>query len=264
MTVISEAHQLSVADRSGRLLVAGSSFSLRAGKTLALIGESGSGKTLTVKAMLGILPYGLAMGGELLFRGRNTAMLSKQEWRQVRGRQISIIFQHPEQALHPAIPVGRQLGDLLRSHLPLTRLEAERRAQAMLGKVELKAPALVMKQYPSELSGGMNQRVMIAMALILEPQLLIADEATSALDMITQAQIVDLLRELTREAGMSMLLVTHDLLVAGYLADEAAVMQQGLIIEQGPASQILGSPQHAYTQQLVEAAKRSHLAVRSM
>ncbi|WP_052350675.1 ABC transporter ATP-binding protein [Paenibacillus gorillae] len=234
-----------------RVLVRDSSFSLGAGETLCLIGESGSGKTLTGKALLGMLPAGLRMSGELSFGGDAMTRYGKREWSRVRGRRIGVIYQHPEQALHPAIPIGRQLSDLLRSHLPVTRHAAEVSARTMLDKVSLKDADRMMKSYPFQLSGGMNQRVMIAMALLLQPELLIADEPTSALDVTTQSEIVALLQGLVAEEQLSMLFITHDLLLAGELADTIAVMKQGEIVEQGTAGEVLRRPKHAYTKQLL-------------
>ena len=250
MTIIAEVKELTIRSSDNQDLVLNSNFSLHAGKTLCLIGESGSGKTLTIKAMLGMLPNQLKMSGELLFKGHNTAHFSPREWRRVRGSQIGVISQHPEQALHPAIPIGRQLCDLLRSHISVSKLEADRKVRRMLEKVSLKTVDKLMKQYPFELSGGMNQRVMIAMALLLEPELLIADEPTSALDVTTQADILSLLRDLTAESGMSSLFVTHDLLIAGYMADTIAVMYQGEIIEQDTTMAVVHYPKHAYTKEL--------------
>ncbi|WP_188888706.1 ABC transporter ATP-binding protein [Paenibacillus radicis (ex Gao et al. 2016)] len=247
-----EVHGLTItAKDTNRVLVRDSSFSVDAGETLCLIGESGSGKTLTGKALLGMLPDGLLMAGELSFGGEVMSGYGKKEWRQVRGRRIGVIYQHPEQALHPAIPIGRQLVDLLRSHLPVTRHAAEASARAMLDKVSLKDTDRLMKSYPFQLSGGMNQRVMVAMALLLKPELLIADEPTSALDVTTQSEIIALLQGLVAEEQLSMLFITHDLLLAGELADTIAVMKQGEIVEQGTAAAVMHRPKHAYTKQLL-------------
>ncbi|MFF2093078.1 ABC transporter ATP-binding protein [Paenibacillus sp. NPDC058174] len=248
-----EVHKLTISTKDNkRVLVKESYFSLDAGETLCLIGESGSGKTLTGKALLGMLPSGLQMSGELSFGGEAMSGYGKREWRQVRGRRIGVIYQHPEQALHPAIPIGRQLTDLLRSHLSVTRHAAEISARTMLDKVSLKDADRLMKSYPFQLSGGMNQRVMIAMALLLKPELLIADEPTSALDLTTQSEIIALLKELVEEEQLGMLFITHDLLLAGELADTIAVMKQGEIVEQGPAAEVLRKPKHVYTKQLLE------------
>ncbi|RCX15417.1 ABC-type dipeptide/oligopeptide/nickel transport system ATPase component [Fontibacillus phaseoli] len=245
-----EIKNLSIRSAEGQLLVHDSSFSLESGKTHCLLGESGSGKTLTSKAILGMLPADLHMSGDILFRGQNLNLLSKKSWRQIRGKHIGTIFQHPEQALHPSIPIGRQFSDLMCSHLPISRYEAEKQAEKMLSRVLLKDTAQVMKSYSHELSGGMNQRVMIAMALLPKPEVVIADEPTSALDVTTQAEIISLLRHLIWDLKMSMLFITHDLLLSSYLADTIGVMRSGEIIEQGSTERILGRPEHEYTKQL--------------
>ncbi|MCM3699753.1 ABC transporter ATP-binding protein [Paenibacillus macerans] len=245
-----EIKRLNIRNANGQSLVHNSSFCLKPGETYCLLGESGSGKTLTSKAILGMLPAGLQMSGDVLLRGKNLNHLSQKDWRKIRGRQVGVIFQHPEQALHPALPIGRQLGDLMVSHLPVSRHEAEQQAEKMLSQVLLKDTAHVMKSYPHELSGGMNQRVMIAMALLLKPDVVIADEPTSALDVTTQAEVISLLHHLILELNMSMLFITHDILLAGYLADTIGVMRDGEIIEQGSAERILGQPEHEYTKQL--------------
>ncbi|MGO4786252.1 ABC transporter ATP-binding protein [Paenibacillus sp. 2KB_20] len=250
MEVIVEVNHLNIRNAEGLTLVNNSSFSLESGKTYCLIGESGSGKTLTSKAMLGLLPANLQMSGDVLLRGQKLNRLSKRNWRKIRGRHIGAIFQHPEQALHPSIPIGKQLSDLMRSHLPVSRYEAEKQAEQMLSQVLLKEPAHVMKRYAHELSGGMNQRVMIAMALLLKPEVIIADEPTSALDVTTQAEIISLMSSLVQELDMSMLFITHDLLLAAYLADRIGVMRAGEIIEQGSPDKVLGQPEHEYTQRL--------------
>ncbi|MFB5678126.1 ABC transporter ATP-binding protein [Paenibacillus terreus] len=250
MAAAVEIKNLSIRNANGRPLVHNSSFSLESGKTYCLLGESGSGKTLTSKAILGMLPEGLQMSGDIMLHGKDLNRLSKREWRKIRGKQVGVIFQHPEQALHPSIPIGRQLCDLMLSHLPISRYEAEKQAEKMLSQVFLKDTAHVMKSYSHELSGGMNQRVMIAMALLLRPEVVIADEPTSALDVTTQAEVISLLHHLILELNMSMLFITHDILLAGYLADTIGVMRDGEMIEQGSAARILGQPEHEYTRQL--------------
>jgi len=196
------------------------------------------------------------MTGELLLGGERVTNYSEREWRQIRGQRIAMIYQHPEQALHPAIPIGRQLSDLLRSHTPITRLEAEVCAKKMLERVALKETDRVMRSYPFQLSGGMNQRVMIAMVLLLQPKLLIADEPTSALDVTTQAEIVALLKGLVYEERLSMYFITHDLTLAARIATSIAVMQQGRIIEKGEAADVLLRPKHDYTKTLVSYLPR--------
>ncbi|WP_098747657.1 ABC transporter ATP-binding protein [Paenibacillus sp. EZ-K15] len=250
MEAVVEIKNLNIRSANGQTLVHNSSFTLESGKTYCLLGESGSGKTLTSKAILGMLPADLQMSGDIMFRGKKLNLLSKGSWRKIRGKHISAIFQHPEQALHPSIPIGRQFSDLMRSHLPVSRYEAEKQAEKMLSHVLLKDTAHVMKSYSHELSGGMNQRVMIAMALLLKPDVVIADEPTSALDITTQAEIISLLHHLILDLNMSMLFITHDLLLSSYLADTIGVMRYGEIIEQGSTERILGQPVHEYTKQL--------------
>lgn len=250
MEAVVEIKNLNISHASGQSLVHNSSFSLESGKTYCLLGESGSGKTLTSKAILGMLPAGLQMSGDIMLRGKNLNHLSKRDWRKIRGKHMGTIFQHPEQALHPSIPIGRQCSDLMCSHLPISRYEAEKHAEKMLSQVNLKDTAHVMKSYSHELSGGMNQRVMIAMALLLKPEVVIADEPTSALDVTTQSEIISLLHHLILDLNMSMLFITHDLLLASYLADTIGVMRDGEIIEQGSTKRILGQPEHEYTKQL--------------
>ncbi|WP_194542723.1 ABC transporter ATP-binding protein [Paenibacillus sp. JZ16] len=250
MTTLLEVKNLNIRNKEGQSLVHDSSFSLDTGKTYALIGESGSGKTLTSKAILGMLPAHLHMSGDIVLQGEHLQQLSKKRWRSIRGGQIGVIFQHPEQAVHPSIPIGRQFVDLMRSHLPVSRYEAEKQAKKMLSQVLLKDTSHVMSSYAHELSGGMNQRVMIAMALLLKPKILIADEPTSALDVKTQAEIIFLLKELILDTDMSMLFITHDILISGYLADTIGVMREGKIIEQGSKENILSAPEHKYTQEL--------------
>ncbi|CAM4225512.1 ABC transporter ATP-binding protein [Paenibacillus endophyticus] len=250
MNITAQIKKLTIKNSDGQCLVKDCSFKLHEGKTLCLIGESGSGKTLTSKAMLGMLPSSMTMTGEMIFQGLDLRSISRRGWQRVRGKRIGVINQHPEQSLHPAIPIGRQLSDLVRSHLPLTRAEAERKAKAMLARVSLPRIDAMMGSYPSELSGGMSQRVMIAMALLLEPELLLADEPTSALDVMTQAEILALLNEIVKERKMSMLFITHDLNIANYLADSIAIMHQGEIVEYGTVSDVQNQPKHPYTREL--------------
>lgn len=250
MDAILEIENLNIRNAYGQSLVHHSRFSLESGKTYCLLGESGSGKTLTSKAILGMLPADLHMTGDIMLRGHKLNRLTEKDWRKIRGKRIGAIFQHPEQALHPSIPIGRQFSDLMRSHLPISRHEAEKQAEKMLGQVLLKDSAHVMKSYSHELSGGMNQRVMIAMALCLKPEVVIADEPTSALDVTTQAEVISLLHHLISDLHMSMLFITHDVLLASYLADTIGVMRDGKIIEQGSTERVLRQPEHEYTQQL--------------
>lgn len=237
----------------GRQLVHGVSFELHAGGTLGIVGESGSGKSLTCHSLLGILPAGLQVtGGAALYRGADLTRLNRRAWKPLRGTRISAVFQDPASYLNPSIPVGRQLAEALRACLPLSRSQARERGLELLAKVGLRNPEAVYYQYPFELSGGMLQRVLIAIAVSAGPELLIADEATTALDVTVQAEVLDLLAELKRELNLALILVSHDLAVVTQVCDHVIVMRHGVIIEAGTTAQVLTDPQHPYTRSLVE------------
>lgn len=234
-------------------LVHGISFELYAGGTLGVVGESGSGKSLTCHALLGILPAGLEVtAGSALYRGADLTRLSRRGWKPLRGTRISAVFQDPASYLNPSIPVGRQLAEALRSTLKLSRTESRKRGLELLEKMGLRHVETVYRQYPFELSGGMLQRVLIAIAVSAGPELLIADEATTALDVTVQAEVLDLLAELRRELNLALILVSHDLAVVTQVCEHVIVMRHGVIIEAGPTAQVLADPQHAYTRSLVE------------
>lgn len=236
-----------------RQLVHGVSFELHAAGTLGIVGESGSGKSLTCHSLLGILPKGLEVtGGSALYRGSDLTRLSWRAWKPLRGARISAVFQDPASYLNPSIPVGRQLAEALRSSMPLSRSQARERGLELLGKVGLRHPEAVYQQYPYELSGGMLQRVLIAIAVSAGPELLIADEATTALDVTVQAEVLDLLAELKRELNLALILVSHDLAVVAQVCDHVIVMRHGVIIEAGSTAQVLADPKHPYTRSLVE------------
>jgi oligopeptide/dipeptide ABC transporter ATP-binding protein len=229
--------------------VDGVSFAIAPGETLGLVGESGCGKTVTALSILRLVgdAGGRIAGGEVRFRGRSLLGLAEPELRAVRGREIGIVFQDPTAALNPVFTCGDQVAEMFRVHLRCGRREARDRGLEMLRRVHLPDPERVARAYPHELSGGMCQRVMIAIALACGPSLLVADEPTTALDVTIQAQICELLLEMQAETGMALLLITHDLgLVAG-LADRIALMYAGRIVEQGPVAQVLASPRHPYT-----------------
>jgi peptide/nickel transport system ATP-binding protein len=229
--------------------VDGVSLAIAPGEAVGLVGESGCGKSVTALTILGLVEDagGRIAGGEVRFRGRNVHALSEPELRRVRGREIGMVFQDPTSALNPVFTCGDQVAEMFRVHLGASRSEAHDRALEMLGRVHLPDPARVARAYPHELSGGMNQRVMIAIALACGPSLLIADEPTTSLDVTIQAQICDLLLEMQAETGMALLLISHDLgLVAG-LADRVALMYAGRIVEEGPAESVLLAPRHPYT-----------------
>jgi peptide/nickel transport system ATP-binding protein len=234
--------------------VAGITFEVFPGRTLGIVGESGSGKSVTSLTTLGLTRRaGARVSGRVLFEGRDLLALSEKQLRSVRGNGIAMIFQDPLSSLHPLYRVGRQLIEAIRAHREVSRRAARARAVELLGLVGIPDPGRRVDDYPHQFSGGMRQRAMIAMALACEPSLLIADEPTSALDVTVQAQILALLRRLQRELGMAIVFVTHDLAVVAEMADEIAVMHAGLIVEQGPAEQVLSAPRHPYTVSLLRS-----------
>jgi oligopeptide/dipeptide ABC transporter ATP-binding protein len=242
------------ADRVVRV-VDGVSLQVRSGETVALVGESGSGKTLTALAVARLLPSGARIaGGEIKLGGEDLRRMSPRELRRVRGGRVAYVFQEPASALNPAMRVGDQVMEVLRLH----RREAATAAEVVqsLTDVGLAAPAERARDYPHQLSGGMQQRVMIAMALASRPRLLIADEPTTALDVTIQAQILDLLRDLRRRYGMSILLITHHLGIVAEFADRVAVMYAGQVVEQGRTEPLLARPRHPYTRALLNAVPR--------
>jgi len=256
--VVLDVQDLRIVNRIGQAdLVNGLSFSLRRGQTLGIVGESGSGKTLTIRAVLGILPKQLEQaGGTVEILGRRTADFSKQDWVDVRGNSISAVFQDPGSYLNPSIWLGRQVAEVLRVKKKLSRAAAKAETLRLFEAVHLREPHLVYEQYVHELSGGMLQRVLIAAAIALGPDILVADEATTALDVTVQAEILDLLQELRETQGLSIVLISHDLAVIAQLSDEVLVMRSGTVIEHGSASQVLHHPQHEYTQLLITEHKR--------
>jgi peptide/nickel transport system ATP-binding protein len=248
--------------------VDGVSFQIGEGETIGLVGESGCGKSVTAYSMLQLLPAPPARyaGGEIIFRGENLLAFSDDRMRQVRGNSISMIFQEPMTSLNPIMSIGRQITEAVLEHQKVSKREARDQAIDMLGRAGIPAPAARFNEYPHQLSGGMKQRVMIAMALACRPRLLIADEPTTALDVTIQAQILDLLRELQDELNMSVLLITHDLGVVAETCDRVAVMYAGKIVEQAPVVELFESPRHPYTHGLFRSLptlseKKSKLAV---
>ena len=231
---------------------------LRPGAVTCLIGESGSGKSLVARAILGLLPgpHVRVSGGRIDFEGEDLATITPKRMRRIRGARIAMIFQEPMTALNPLHTIGRQLDEVLRIHTALGRADRQARVVALLDSVHLPEPARLLRSYPHQLSGGQRQRAMIAMALALNPRLLIADEPTTALDVTTQAQILHLIRELQREHGTSVLFITHDFGVVADIADTVAVLQKGTLVEQGPAASVLGAPKHPYTRALIAAVPR--------
>src|SRR5215218_5656236 len=229
--------------------VRGVSFDLRRGETLAIVGESGSGKTVTAKSLLRLLPQANTRikGGEAIFEGEDILKLSEQRMQKIRGPKIAMVFQDPMTSLDPTMRIGRQIAESLKVHLGLSTQRARERAVELLTLVGIPHPEQRIKQYPHQFSGGMRQRVVIAIALACDPQILIADEPTTALDVTIQAQILELLRELQERLGMSVILITHDLGVVAHTAHRVAVMYGGKIIETGTVREIFYNPQMPYT-----------------
>jgi peptide/nickel transport system ATP-binding protein len=238
---------------TGTELVRGVSLGVARGGALGIVGESGSGKSLTCRSVLGILPPGLTLtGGTIEFDGIDLTALDHRRWQELRGTRIAAVFQDPASYLNPSITVGRQLAEVLRVKTGLRRRAAHDRAIELLDRMGLREPGLVYGQYPFELSGGMLQRVLIAIALSADPELLIADEATTALDVTVQAEVLDLLEDLRRERGLTLVLVSHDLAVVAQICDHVVVMQHGEVVEAGTTDDVLRSPQHPYTRSLIE------------
>ncbi|GAA2467447.1 MULTISPECIES: ABC transporter ATP-binding protein [Streptomyces] len=238
--------------------VNGVSYSVDAGETLAVLGESGSGKSVTAQAVMGILdtPPGRVSGGEVLFRGRDLLALKEDARRTVRGAEMAMIFQDALSALNPVLTVGDQLGEMFVVHRGMSKKAARARAVELMDRVRIPAAAERVGQYPHQFSGGMRQRIMIAMAMALEPALIIADEPTTALDVTVQAQVMELLAELRRELGMGLILITHDLGVVADVADRIAVMYAGRIVETAPVHDIYKAPAHPYTRGLLDSIPR--------
>ncbi|MFB7173843.1 ABC transporter ATP-binding protein [Streptomyces sp. NPDC056254] len=238
--------------------VNGVSYSVRAGETLAVLGESGSGKSVTAQAIMGILdsPPGRVSGGEVRFHGKDILKMSDEERRKLRGDKMAMIFQDALSSLNPVYSVGDQLGEMFRVHRGMSKKDAKVKAVELMDRVKIPAAKARVGDYPHQFSGGMRQRIMIAMALALEPDLIIADEPTTALDVTVQAQVMDLLAELQREMNMGLILITHDLGVVADVADKIAVMYAGRIVETAPVHEIYKSPAHPYTRGLLDSIPR--------
>jgi oligopeptide transport system ATP-binding protein len=238
--------------------VNGVGYSVRAGETLAVLGESGSGKSVSSQAVMGILdsPPGCVTGGRILFKGRDLLTVGAEERRRIRGTQMAMVFQDALSALNPVLSVGYQLGEMYRVHRGMSRQDARAKAVEMMERVGIPAARQRVGQYPHQFSGGMRQRIMIAMALALEPDLIIADEPTTALDVTVQAQVMELLADLQREYRMGLILITHDLGVVADAADRIAVMYAGRIVETAPVHDLYAAPAHPYTQGLLESIPR--------
>ena len=238
--------------------VNGISFTLAAGETLAILGESGCGKSVTAQTIMGVLdsPPGFVTAGEVRYRGRDLLTMAPREQRAIRGAEISIVFQDALSALNPVFPVGQQIGEMFRRHRDSSRKDARKAAVELMDRVRIPSAADRAGDYPHQFSGGMRQRVMIAMAIALDPAVLIADEPTTALDVTVQAQIMDLLSELQAEKGMGLILITHDLGVVSEIADRIAVMYAGRIVETGQTDAVFRSPAMPYTEGLMASIAR--------
>jgi oligopeptide/dipeptide ABC transporter ATP-binding protein len=234
-----------------RRVVAGVDFSVRAGKTLGVVGESGCGKTLSALAVMGLVPRPGQVGGSVKVEGREMLGQPAATWRQIRGSRVAMVFQEPMTALNPVMLVGRQIAEVMVLHQDLSWREARARAVDALAAVGIASPAQRARAYPHQLSGGMRQRVMIAMALACRPALLIADEPTTALDVTIQAQILDLMRTLQREIGMAIHFISHNLAVISEIAHEIIVMYAGRVVERASADALFASPLHPYTLGLI-------------
>jgi len=249
--MILEARDLTVQfpTRRGTLTAVDSiSFSISPGEVLGVVGESGAGKSITGMAVIGLLePPGRIAGGEVRLEGRRIDQLGPEEMRRIRGRKIGVVFQDPLTSLNPLYTIGRQLEETILTHMQLNASQARERALSLLREVGIPAPEARFNHYPHQFSGGMRQRVVIALAIAAEPSLLIADEPTTALDVSIQAQIIALLKRMTRERGTAVMLITHDMGVIAETADRVAVMYAGRIVEIGPVRDVIHSPRHPYT-----------------
>jgi oligopeptide/dipeptide ABC transporter ATP-binding protein len=238
--------------------VDGVTFDVRAGETLALVGESGCGKSVTALSIMRLIPVppGRIAGGQVLFDGRDLLALPDREMRRVRGKDIGMVFQEPMTSLNPVLTIGRQVTESLEHHLGMRPAQARARAAELLATVGIPEPARRLAQYPHEFSGGMRQRVIIAIALSCRPRLVLADEPTTALDVTIQAQILELLRQLSRQFGVAMVLITHNLGVVARYADRVNVMYAGRVVERGAAAEIYARPRHPYTLGLLRSVPR--------
>ncbi|MFF4444614.1 ABC transporter ATP-binding protein [Streptomyces sp. NPDC001502] len=238
--------------------VNGVNYSVAEGETLAVLGESGSGKSVTAQAVMGILdvPPGRIAGGEILFKGKDLLKMKEEERRKIRGAEMAMIFQDALSSLNPVLSVGAQLAEMYEVHRGMSRKDAKGKAVELMDRVRIPAAKERVGDYPHQFSGGMRQRIMIAMALALEPSLIIADEPTTALDVTVQAQVMDLLAELQRELNMGLILITHDLGVVADVADKIAVMYAGRIVEAAPVHEIYKAPAHPYTRGLLDSIPR--------
>ncbi|WP_066070127.1 ABC transporter ATP-binding protein [Neobacillus soli] len=251
-------NDLRVSFQSGKKFVPavdGISFELKEGEILGIVGESGSGKSVTSLATMGLIPAppGKIDNGEIIFEGNDLINISEKEWRKIRGNQISMIFQEPMTSLNPLFTIGNQLMEAIRLHTDLTKSQTKVRSMELLKLVGIPRAEGILKEHPHQLSGGMRQRVMIAMAMACNPKVLIADEPTTALDVTIQAQILELMKDLNKKTNTSIILITHDLGVVAEICERVIVMYSGQIVEQGSVHKILKDPQHPYTKGLLKS-----------
>lgn len=247
-------NNLSINYGEQRLVVKNVNLSVNSKEIIGIVGESGSGKSTLIRAVLGLLPIGgKVSAGEIIFKGRNLLEYSKKEWRKLRGNRIAMIFQDAGASLNPTRKIGNQFVESIQCHFESSNAEAYAKGVDMLGKMRLPDPARVMNSYTFQLSGGMKQRVAIAMAMAMEPELLLADEPTSALDVTIQAQVVRQMMDLRNQSKTSIIMVTHNMGVASYMSDKIGVMRQGEFVEWGTRAQVINNPQHEYTAKLLSA-----------
>ncbi len=250
--------------KTSQTAINGVSFSIRKGEILGLVGESGCGKSVTSLSIMRLFNFtnGKVTAGEVIFEGRDLLKISENEMRDIRGGKISMIFQEPMSSLNPSMRIDRQLTEGICLHTDLSKEQAEERAKDILNRVGIPDPGRVLKNYPHQLSGGMSQRVMIAMAMSCDPELLIADEPTTALDVTIQAQILDLMKKLQQDRGMSILLITHDLGVVAEMCSRIIVMYAGEIVEEAPAELLFHHPMHPYTEGLIASVPKLRSGVK--
>jgi oligopeptide/dipeptide ABC transporter ATP-binding protein len=260
MNSILEVKSLDISFRSASTsikVVSNLNFEIKEAEVFGLVGESGCGKSLTALSIMGILPHNAFAKGEIIFKGNNLLKLDNESMRRLRGRELSMIFQEPMTSLNPVLTIGYQIAEVITTHLGLSKKDAMANAVELLKAVKIPSPEIRTKEYPHQMSGGMRQRVMIAMAIACKPSLLIADEPTTALDVTIQAQILDLLESLRQQRNMAVLLITHDIGVIAENAERAAIMYAGRIMEVSRVSNILETPKHPYTIGLLESLPKT-------